>query len=178
MTPSIARLLILSALAAILTAAWANPSPAALAGLDAHEAVDLANAWKGNGVTTFATPTEVRFVFPDGTEVTVPMPEHEMLVSVAPYLVHTHPCATHFMSGCQGELVDAPVHVLATATDGTVLIDEVMPTQANGFIDLWLPRDLTIDLQLRLDGLASIGRIATFADSETCVTTFQFAATR
>jgi len=178
MTPSVPRLLVISMLAAVLAAAWANPSPAALDGLDAREAVELANAWKGNGVTSFATPTEVRFVFPDGTEVTVPVPEHEMLVSVAPYLLHTHPCATHFMSGCQGELVGAPVHVLATATDGTVLIDEVMPTQANGFIDLWLPRDLTIDLQLRLEGYASVGQIATFADSDTCVTTFQFAAAR
>jgi hypothetical protein len=152
----------------------AAPSPSALEGLDARAAVELANAWKGSDVTTFATPEAVHFGFPDGTEVRVEMPEDVMLVSVAPYFTHTHPCATHFMSGCQGELVDAPVHVQASLADGTVVIDELMPTMANGFIDLWLPRDQAVELHLRLGDFVTTGRVATFADSWTCITTLQF----
>ncbi len=36
--------------------AQGTPTPADLEGLDARAAVELANAWKGNGVPTFATP--------------------------------------------------------------------------------------------------------------------------
>jgi hypothetical protein len=162
--------------ASVALAQAAGPSPSALDGLDARAAVELANAWKGNGVTTFATPEAVHFGFPDGTEVRVDMPEDVMLVSIAPYFTHTHPCATHFMSGCQGELVGAPVHVRATLADGTVVIDEVMPTMANGFIDLWLPRDQAVDLHLRLGDFVTSGRVTTFADSWTCITTLQFAS--
>ena len=154
------------------------PSPRALEGLDALAAVELANSWKGSDVTTFATPEAVHFRFPDGAEVVVPMPEDQMFVSVAPYLRQTHPCATHYMSGCQGELVGAPVHVQAIAADGTVLIDDVMPTMANGFIDLWLPRDQAIDLLMTLDGYSVVGRLTTFADSRTCITDLQLTAAR
>ncbi|MDF1524481.1 MAG: CueP family metal-binding protein [Trueperaceae bacterium] len=154
------------------------PSPRALEGLDARAAVELANTWKGNGVTAFATPEAVQFAFPNGAEVSVPMPDDVMFVSVAPYLQRTHPCATHYLSGCQGELVGVPVHVQAILADGTVLIDEVMPTMANGFIDLWLPRDQAIDLHLSLDGAAVVGRLTTFADSRTCITDLQLTAAR
>ncbi len=154
------------------------PSPRALEGLDARAAVELANSWKGSDVTTFATPEAVHFAFANGTEVAVPMPDDLMFVSVAPYLQRTHPCATHYMSGCQGELVGAPVHVQALLADGTVWIDEVMPTMANGFIDLWLPRDQAIDLFLRLDGASVVGRVTTFADSRTCITDLQLTANR
>jgi len=177
---SIYRLVATLALSLSIVALAQTPavSPAALAGLDARAAVELANAWKGNDVTSFVTSDVVHFVFPDGAEVSIALPEHEMMVSVAPYFTHTHPCITHYMSGCQGELVGAPVHVLAIAPDGSVLIDEVMPTPANGFLDLWLPRDLAIELQLSLDGYRTIGRITTHAGSDTCVTTLQFAAAR
>lgn len=154
------------------------PSPQALEGLDARAAVELANGWKGNGVTALATPEAVHFAFADGAEVSVPMPEDVMYVAVAPYLRQTHPCATHYLSGCQGELVGAPVQVQATLADGTVLIDEVMPTMANGFIDLWLPRDQVIDVRLTLDDTSVVAQLTTFADSRTCITDLQLTAAR
>ena len=182
--PSIRRLAttltaaLVLALHATALAQGTPATPAALDGLDARAAVELANAWKGNGLTSFVTTEAVHFAFPDGSEVSIVLPEHEVLVSVAPYFTHTHPCATHYMSGCQGELVGAPVHVLALGPDGAVLIDEVMTTPANGFLDLWLPRDLAIDLQMTLDGYRTVGRISTHAGSDTCVTTMRFSAAR
>lgn len=149
------------------------PSPSAVAGLDAAAALDLANAWKGTDVTSFVTPEAIHFRFASGEEVLVALPEDRMVISVAPYLVQTHPCTTHYMSGCQGELVGAPVHVRALLADGTVLIDEMRPTMANGFIDLWLPRDQSVALELTLEDSSVIGIVTTFPNSPTCITTMR-----
>ena len=149
------------------------PSPAALDGVDAYAAMDLANAWKGQAVTSYVTPQAVHFAFPDGRQVEIALPDDVMLVSFAPFLVHTHPCLTHTMSGCQGELVDAPFHVRAVLGDGTVVIDEVRPTMANGFVDLWLPRGHAIELSFELDGFRTVGLVTTHGDSPTCITTLQ-----
>lgn len=165
--------------AALVTNALAGtpaPSPEALAGTDAYAAIDLANAWKGSGVTSYATAQAVHFAFPDGAEVLVPMPPDTMFVSVAPYVNRTHPCTTHYMSGCQGELVDVAMRVRATLPDGTAVLDEVMRTGANGFLDLWLPRDQAIVLSVSVDGYAATGFLTTMADSATCITTLRLAA--
>ncbi len=151
------------------------PSPAALDGLDAYAAVELANAWKGSDVTSFVTPQAVHFGFSDGREVVVPLPDDVMLVSFAPFLQQTHPCATHYTSGCQGELVQTPFLVQATLADGTVVVDEILSTQANGFIDLWLPRDQAVEVSFAAEGYRTVGRVTTFADSPTCITTLQLA---
>jgi hypothetical protein len=161
------------ALGAVAHAQVPLATPAALAGVDAYAAMDLANAWKGQAVTSYVTPQAVHFAFPDGRQVEIALPDDVMLVSVAPFLVHTHPCLTHYMSGCQGELVDAPFHVRAVLGDGTVVIDEQRPTMANGFVDLWLPRGHAIELTFELDGYRTVGLVTTHGDSPTCITTLQ-----
>ncbi|MBW6455839.1 MAG: CueP family metal-binding protein [Trueperaceae bacterium] len=172
----IPRLIALTlALGALAHAQVPAATPAALAGVDAYAAMDLANAWKGQPVTSYVTPQAVHFAFQDGQEVEVALPDDVMLVSVAPYLVRTHPCLTHYASGCQGELVDAPFHVRAALGDGTVVIDEVRPTMANGFVDLWLPRGHAIELTFELDGYRTVGVVTTHGDSPTCITTLQLA---
>lgn len=168
--------LLLVALASTAMAETPPPSPDALAGLDAYAAIELANAWKGSDVTSFATSQAVHFAFPSGAEVQVPMPEDEMFVSVAPYLNQTHPCTTHYLSSCQGELVDVPMRVRATLPDGTVVLDDVIATGANGFLDLWLPRDQAVVLSVSVDRYAADGFLTTTADSATCITTLQLAA--
>jgi len=167
---------LLATLASIAMAGAPAPSPAALSGADAYAAIDLANAWKGSDVTSFATSQAVHFVFPDGTEVQVPMPLDSMFVSVAPYVTRTHPCTTHYMSGCQGELVGVEMLVRASLSDGTIVLDEVMRTGANGFLDLWLPRDEAILLSVSVDGYAADGFLTTMSDSATCITTLRLAA--
>jgi len=176
-TALVASALVLAAFAfaAVGHAQAPAPSAAALEGVDAYGAMDLANAWKGHDVTSFVTPQAVHFGFPDGSEVVIPLPDDVMLVSVAPYLVHTHPCLTHFMSGCQGELVELPLHVRAVLGDGTVIIDEQRSTMANGFMDLWLPRGQAIELTFERDGYRTVGLVTTHADSPTCITTLQLA---
>lgn len=170
----------LAAVAMLIATAFASaqapqPSPAALAGADARVALDLANAWKGQTLTSFVTPAAVHFSFPDGATVEVQLPEDEMVVSIAPYVVNTHPCQTHYTSSCQGELVGVPMRVLVARADGTVVIDEVRETQANGFMDLWLPRGEALLVTFEVDGFSAAGIVTTFDDSNTCITTLRLA---
>lgn len=165
--------LVLLTLGSSVVANTPAPAPSALEGVDAVEAIELANAWKGSDVTSFATTEEVFFAFPDGTEVSIPMPEEQVFISVAPYLQRTHPCTTHYMSGCQGELVDQPIQVRAVRPDGSVVLDEVMNTGRNGFLDLWLPRGEAFLLQVSIDGYGTQAIIGTNSGNPTCITTMQ-----
>jgi len=144
-------------------------------GLGAEEALALANEWGTDmkGVESFVTTTEVSFRFEDGKEIDILLPEDRMVVAVAPYVDETHPCTIHHMSGCQGELVETHLKVLATGADGSVILDAEMTTMANGFVEFWLPRDKEIQLTLEAFNKRVEGVITTYTDSKTCITTLQ-----
>ena len=63
------------------------------------------------------------------------------------------------------------VHVLITDSQGKVIIDEDMETMDNGFIGVWLPRDVNLNLTATYNGKVASAPISTFAESETCLTT-------
>ena len=96
-----------------------------------------------------------------------------MVVAIAPYLTSTHPCENHYMSGCQGELSNVPVKVYGKTKDGLVVVDKTMTTMDNGFLELWLARDLEIDLTIEMNGKRSTRTITTDKNSNTCITTMQ-----
>ena len=77
------------------------------------------------------------------------------------------------MSSCQGELPEKQFDVLATHSNGDVLINETITTLKNGFFELWLPRDLSIKLSIKGLGKHTEGMLGTFDGSNTCLTTFQ-----
>lgn len=108
-------------------------------------------------------------------EVAVPLPADEFYVAVAPYAADTHECYYHSLTTCQGELADEPVHVRVVDESGTVLVDEEMTTFGNGFVGLWLPRDIRGTLQITHDGRTGEVPISTDAEAPTCVTTLQVA---
>ena len=144
-------------------AASQGPTPAALDGLNARQAMALANQWyqqKQTAVTTNVTPDSVNFEFPNGRKKKVKMPKDQMVVAIAPYFQTTHPCSTHFMSGCQGELVGEQIKVLAVDGQGRVLVDDTIETMYNGFIELWLPREQVVKVSLSHQGKA-IDRVIT-----------------
>ena len=151
------------------------PSATLVKGLDARKALALANKWGTGepGVTSFVDTQKIAFEFANGDRVSVPLPKEKMVVAIAPYRTTTHPCATHYMSGCQGELVNIPVKVFGKTADGMVVVDDTYITQKNGFIELWLGRNLSIDLTIELDGKRASQRITTKTDSNTCITTMQ-----
>ena len=76
------------------------------------------------------------------------------------------------MSSCQGELASSEVYVKAVGQDGTVLVDKTVQTMANGFFELWLPRNENIKLVIQGFNKTAYGVIGTFSNSKTCLTTF------
>lgn len=77
------------------------------------------------------------------------------------------------MSSCQGELAEKEFYVTAVDQKGNLLYNGTVSTLRNGFFELWLPRDRVIDLSIQGLNRAVSGKIATFDDSKTCVTTFR-----
>ena len=102
-----------------------------------------------------------------------PLPEDEFFVSIAPYLAKTHKCAIHSLTGCQGELTKKDFHVFITNEDGEVVVDEMMQSYENGFIDLWLPRNEKFHVKITFEGKSSEQEISTYKGDNTCITTMQ-----
>ena len=167
--------LVLLGFAAAQTRPLPTPGPDAVANLGAIEAMALANAWgrAGMNVQSFVTPQAVQFKFDGGRMASVALPNDRMVVAVAPYINRTHPCKTHFMSGCQGELVGVPVEVTARTTDGKTVFKGTVRTLENGFFELWLPRELNLILTVEAQGKKATGPISTLTTSDTCVTTLK-----
>ena len=109
----------------------------------------------------------------DDSKTTYDLPEDEFFVSIAPYINETHPCETHSLTGCQGELVEKEFDVKIEDSEGNKILDESMKSHANGFIDLWLPRDKTYHIAISYDGKTVESEISTFEDDNTCVSTMQ-----
>lgn len=108
------------------------------------------------------------------TGATLPMPDNEFYVSVAPYAEQTHECYFHSLTTCLGELqnTDIEVTVIDTATNKTVL-DETLTTYGNGFVGLWLPRGIDATLEITADGRTATQAISTRQDDPTCLTALQ-----
>lgn len=77
------------------------------------------------------------------------------------------------MSSCQGELAGKDFYVTAVDHNGQTLISDTISTLRNGFFELWLPRDRVIDLSIQGLNRAVRGKIGTFENSKTCVTTLR-----
>lgn len=146
-----------------------------LKGIDGKQAMELANKWrqKNLDITSFVTPDAVNFKFKDGKTIGVPLPDDQMVVSVAPYINKTHECATHYMSKCDAELKNVPVKVLAITAGGKTVFDKTIKTPSTGFFDLWLPRDQEITISVTAQGKKATGKIFTYRNSKTCDTTLK-----
>lgn len=108
------------------------------------------------------------------TEVGVPFEGDQFYVSFAPYQTFTHPCTYHALGGCQGEMVGESFHVTITSEDGEVLVDEEMTSWTNGFVGVWLPRDINATLAVtHADGTSGQVPISSFDGDPTCITTIE-----
>lgn len=112
-------------------------------------------------------------VIMDEKRVSVDMPEDEFYVSVAPYIDNTHECLYHNATGCRGELKNTEFFVEFIDSDGNVIISENMMSLSNGFIDLWLPRNLEGSLTITYNELTTSKVISTESGQPTCETTMQ-----
>jgi hypothetical protein len=109
----------------------------------------------------------------EDTRVSVDMPEDEFYLSVAPYKDTTHECAFHSATGCRGEMKQEEFFVEFIDLDGNVVISENMTSMSNGFIDLWLPRDIEGTLTITQGELSTSKVISTESGEPTCETTMQ-----
>lgn len=109
----------------------------------------------------------------DDEEKVYDISEEDFFVSIAPFKTVTHECDIHSLTGCQGELVEDTFHVYIEDGEGKVVIDEEMTTLANGFIDLWLPREQTYNVKIEQGNYIAEGEISTFKNDNTCITTMQ-----
>ncbi|MBB6453268.1 hypothetical protein HNQ94_001716 [Salirhabdus euzebyi] len=57
--------------------------------------------------------------------------------------------------------------------EGNVIVDEKMTAAANGFIDLWLPRNQTYYTKIEYNGKSVESELSTFENDRTCITTMQ-----
>ena len=101
------------------------------------------------------------------------LPEDQFFVSIAPFQTTTHPCAIHSLTGCQGELVEEEFDVHIEDSQGNVILDETKKTEANGFIDLWLPRDDEFTVTIQQGDQETTSDITSFDGDNTCITTMQ-----
>lgn len=70
-------------------------------------------------------------------------------------------------------MVEEEFDVYIEDMDGKVIVDEKMKTQANGFIDLWLPRNQKYKALIEHNGKKVESEISTFEKDNTCITTMQ-----
>ncbi|MFJ6110945.1 CueP family metal-binding protein [Dietzia maris] len=106
-----------------------------------------------------------------GSTATLPMPDEQFYLAVAPYEDQTHDCLFHSLTTCLGEMAGEPVDITVTDEAGQTVLDETRTAYDNGFVGLWLPRDLTGTLTVENDGKSSTVPIATGDDDLTCLTT-------
>lgn len=147
-----------------------------LEGKDARTLIDELDATPvGERSTAFMASIRAdTLVVTDGsTETSLDLPDDEFYVSIAPFVDQTHDCFFHSLTTCRGELANEDIAVEIVDDSGTVLIDEAMTTFDNGFVGLWLPRDVSGTITLELDGRTVTDRISTGAEDPTCVTTLQ-----
>ncbi len=77
------------------------------------------------------------------------------------------------MTGCQGELTNEEFALYIEDKEGNAILDETVTSLANGFIDLWLPRDNNYTVRIEYDEKTVESEISTFEGDATCITTMQ-----
>lgn len=149
-----------------------------LTGMTARQIVDKLDrtplAERPTNLIASVRPDQLLLSDDQQRETSLPMPADEFYVSFAPYLSSTHDCWFHSLTTCVGELQNADIHVKVTDSSGAVIVDEAMRTFDNGFLGLWLPRDIDATLVVEHDGHSVTLPITTKGDeAATCLTTLQ-----
>ncbi len=158
-------------------AAQPGPRPEDLRGLAPEQVIERLDAWgmdsERNKVTSWVTDKAIQAEFPGGAKLVVELPADRMLVAIAPYIRKTHDCGTHYPSSCLGELTNTAARVTVTDAAGMLVQAVETSTLANGFLELWLPRNALFHLSIEARGLKASGTVSTAEKADTCLTTFR-----
>ncbi|MCU9613089.1 CueP family metal-binding protein [Caldibacillus lycopersici] len=130
---------------------------------------------QGKGNDTFASITSTQLVVTDSKEnqYTYDLPADEFFVSIAPFIEQTHPCATHSLTNCRGEMVEEEFAVTIKDMEGNVVVNDSLTSNSQGFIDLWLPRNKAYTIKISAKGKTAESRFSTFEEDNTCITNMQ-----
>lgn len=120
-----------------------------------------------------ASVTSTALKLSSGEQVyTLPLGD-KFYLSFAPYEWQTHPCFNHSLSGCQGEMPEKTFDVKVTDNRGDVVVQKEMKSGRNGFIGVWLPRNIEGTIEVSYNGKSAAHSIKTMNDSQTCLTELQ-----
>ncbi|MGO3146816.1 MAG: CueP family metal-binding protein [Leucobacter sp.] len=150
-------------------------------GLDARQVVERLDemplAERPGWLSTSVEAHQVLLTGRDGNTEKLPLPDDLVYVSAAPYVSQTHDCYYHSPTSCIGELRNTEVDVSVTdAASGETALNETMRTFDNGFIGLWLPRDIDAIITIQHEDQVATSTLSTSGnDVQTCVTTLQLA---
>ncbi len=146
-----------------------------LSGMSAREVIEtLDQEPAARPLPLMGSVTYDEVVLSDGTsEVSLPLDGDEFYISVAPYENRTHDCYFHSLGTCQGELANSAVHVTVVSDDGETLIDEDRTTYANGFVGLWVPKDITGTVSVTREGKTAEMPFSSDDEGATCLTTLK-----
>lgn len=103
--------------------------------------------------------------------VTLKLPESKFYLSFAPYITSSHVCQTHYLTSCQGEMRKETFQIKVVLEDGTVYVEKEVVSENNGFVGLWLPKDIKGVLHINYEDMHVSSPISTFAEDPTCLTT-------
>ncbi|AKT52572.1 hypothetical protein ADJ73_03770 [Arsenicicoccus sp. oral taxon 190] len=147
-----------------------------LAGKDVKTVVselDRTQDDKARGLQGSVRQGELQLTDSSGAKATLPIPADSFYLSMAPYVSRTHSCFYHHLTGCQGELADAPMAVTITDSSGRRLVDQQVRTYDNGFVGFWLPRGVSGTIHVTYADKAVTAPFTTGPQAPTCVATLQ-----
>ncbi|WP_425310081.1 CueP family metal-binding protein [Ammonicoccus fulvus] len=146
-----------------------------LAGMSAPEIIEkleATNADRETGPIGSVRPNELILSGADKSQVSMPITD-KFYLSFAPYATRTHDCFNHNLASCQGELPQTPFEVTVVDSSGATLVNETLTSHDNGFVGVWLPKDITGTITVRGQGKEVTSDISTSADDPTCLTTLK-----
>ncbi len=137
------------------------------------DAVVLANQWRqeGKNIKSFIDAEVLTVEFTDGRKIEKSLPSDEMYVAIAPYISETHTCATHYISTCKAELTDKSFDIMIKDSNNEIIQQGEIKSLDNGFFELWLPRNKTLDISVSFENKTATAVIKTGNDDKTCITT-------
>ncbi len=146
-----------------------------LVGMDVMEIVEYLEKKTDEPIGFNAGITATKLVLSDTKgSIELNVPKDLFYLSIAPYINTTHPCGTHNLVSCRGELQGETLHVLITDMDtNEVVLDQDVDTYANGFAGLWLPRNRNLSVTVTYKDLSATTQVSTNDDDNTCETTLK-----
>lgn len=101
----------------------------------------------------------------------VKIPDDQFFLAFAPYINQTHPCVEYNLNSCHGELANQTFLVSIITPSGDIILQEEMVSADNGFVTIWLDKNIEANLTVEYNNLKAKTFISTNKDSNNCLTT-------